>query len=150
MKEYNQEDVGAVFSLQALLQLIRAVGAILGVVAIVIGLVYVTRIFGLIFGVLHAPDGFDAHLAQWVKAVGGEQLDVVVSGTTLHCARIVAIAVLGGGVTILAWISLGLILAGAKIVSWTLGDREAVRRMLAYAFGSEKKAGKSAIDNHGG
>lgn len=149
MKEYGQEEVGALFSMQSLLQLIRAAAAILGIIAIIMGLVYVTRIFGLILGVLNAPGNFDALLAQWIKAVGGEQLDVVVAGTTLHCANIVAIMVLGGGATILAWISMGLILAGAKIVSWTLGDREAVKKMLASAFGSEKKVNKSATESPG-
>jgi len=140
MQEGGREDIDALFSVQSLLQLIRAAGAILGVIAIVIGLMYVTRIFALIYGALHAPANFDAHLEQWITAVGGEQLDIVVAGTTLHCANIVAIMVLGGGVCILAWISIGLVLAGAKIVSWTLGDREAIKKILASAFGSEKKS----------
>ena len=64
MKDYGQEDVDAFFSVQSLLQLIRAVGAILGVITIIIGLVYVTRIFALIFSVLNAPQNFNAHLDQ--------------------------------------------------------------------------------------
>jgi hypothetical protein len=47
--------------------------------------------------------------------------------------------VLGGGAFILALISMGIILAGAKTVSWTLGDREAVKRVLAHALGSARK-----------
>ncbi len=148
MKEDGQEDIGSLFSVQSLLQLIRAVGSILGVIAIIIGLVYVTRIFALILGVLNKPESFDTLLDQWIKVVGGEQLDVIIAGTRFHSANLIAIMVLGGGVSILALISMGLILTGAKIVSWTLGDRDAIKKMLASAFGSEKKSSKSAAESH--
>jgi hypothetical protein len=99
--------------------------------------------------VLHAPQSFSAHLDQWIAAVGGAQLDFVIAGTTYHSANIVAIMVLGGGVTILAWISIGLVLAGAKMVSWTLGDREAIKKILAYAFGPDKKSTKPITESRG-
>lgn len=140
MEENEQEDTGACFSLQSVLQIIRAAGAILGMIAIITGLVYVTRIFTAILGILHTPEVFEAHLAKWIKAVGGEQLDVVVAGTTFHCANFTAITVLGGGVIILAWLAVALVLAGAKTIAWTLGDREAIKKILATAFGPEKKS----------
>ena len=139
MREYRQVDEGPSFSLQSLLQIIRAVGAILGVIAIIIGLVYATRVFALVFTALQAPETFQVHLDKWATVVGGDELDVVIGGTTYHGARIIAIMVLGGGSTILAWISMGFIRAGAKTLSWTLSDREAVKRMLIHAFGPARK-----------
>ncbi len=149
MREYEIQNSGPSFSVQSLLQLIRAAAAILGVLIMIIGVVYVTRIFAWIFGVLHDPDSFGANLNQWVAAVGGAQLDFVAPGITYHSANMVAIMVLGGGVVILAWISIGLVMVGAKIVSWTLGDREAIKKILADAFGSEKKFIKPVMENHG-
>lgn len=139
MREYGREDEVPSFNLQSLLQIVRAVGAILGVIAIAIGLVYATRIFALVFAALHSPEAFQAHLDKWVTAVGGGELDVAIGGTTYHGARIIAIMVLGGGAFILMWISMGIILAGAKTVSWTLSDREAVKKVLAQAFGPARK-----------
>jgi len=34
---------------------------------------------------------------------------------------------------------MGIMLAGAKIVSWTLSDREAVKKVLVHAFGPARK-----------
>ena len=135
MREYRPVDEGPLFTLHSLLQIIRAIAAILGVIAIGIGLVYTTRVFDAVFTALHAPGAFQAHLDKWMLAVGGEQLDIVIAGTTYHGARSIAIMVLGSGATILAWISMGLVLAGAKTVSWTLSDREAVKKLLVHAFG---------------
>ena len=139
MRNYKNEEVGVSFSMQSFLQLIRAVGAIFGIIVIIIGLVYATRMFGLVFSVLNSPAIFQAHLDKWVEAVGGGELDVIVAGTTYHGARMVAIMILGGGTFILAWISIGLITVGAKTVSWTLSDREAVKKLLVHAFGPAKK-----------
>jgi hypothetical protein len=139
MREYGHENEAASFNLQSLLQIIRAVGAILGVIAIVIGLVYATRIFAVVFSALHSPEAFQVHFDKWVTAVGGEELDIAIGGTTYHGSRIIALMVLGSGAFILAWISMGIIMAGAKTVSWTLGDREAVKRVLVHAFGQSRK-----------
>ena len=82
----------------------------------------------------HAP-----LLDKWVTAVGDGELDIAIGGTTYHGARMIAIMLLGGGTFILAWLSMGIILAGAKTVSWTLSDREAVKKVLVHAFGPARK-----------
>ena len=150
MKDYGRENAGFSFSTQSLLQVIRAVGGGLGVIAIITGLVYATRMFTVIFTALHSPEVFQAHMGKWVAAVGGEQLDLVIGGIVIHGASIFAIFVLGGGATILAWISMGLILAGAKTLSWILGDREAVKKLLVHAFGPEGKPEPSKPGGIGG
>ena len=140
MRDFGQTDTGASSNLQPLLQLIRAVAAILGVIAIAIGLFYATRVFGLVFAALNDPSAFQVTLDKWVTAVGAKELDIGVEGTTvIHGARPLALAMLGGCAFILSWISIGITLAGAKIVAWTLCDREAVRQLLTYAFGPSRR-----------
>ena len=140
MKDYGREDSASSFNLQSFLQLIRACGAILGVVTIVIGLVYATRLFGLVFAALDDPAAFQALFGKWVEAVGGDDLNLDVAGTAIRGAPPLAIGVIGGGVFILTWLSMGLIGVGAKTVSWLLGDREAVKKVLAHALGPARRS----------
>ena len=42
---------------------------------------------------------------------------------------------LGAGGFLLAWIAMGIMLTGAKIVSWTTSDREAILKILNHVFG---------------
>ena len=143
MRECEEDSMSVSGTFQSLLQVIRAAGAVLGVAVIAIGLMYAARVFTAIFTVLQAPEKFQVHLDKWAMAVGGEGLDLVIAGTTYPCASIIAIAVLGGGAIVLAWISMGLVLAGAKTVSWTLSDREAVKKLLIHAFGPAKRPEKN-------
>jgi hypothetical protein len=141
MRDFGQTDTGVSSNLQPLLQLIRAIAAILGVIAIGVGLYYATRVFGLVFGALNDPEAFQATLDKWVTAVGAKELDIAVEGTStvIHGARPVALATLFGGAFILSWIAIGITVAGAKIIYWTLSDREAVRQLLTYAFGPSRR-----------
>ena len=120
--------------------------AILGIIAIIIGLVYGTRVFDLVLNTLHAPDSFATHLDKWVEAVGGKQLDLTVSGETVHGSRIFAIMLVGGGAIVLVWLSLGFIIVGAKTVSWTLSDREAIKKLLVHTFGPTRKPQPSSSE----
>jgi hypothetical protein len=46
---------------------------------------------------------------------------------------------------VVGWLSLGLILTGAKVLTFCLGDREAMKELLAYALGQKKTPdGKTA------
>jgi len=141
MRDFGQTDTGVPPNLQSLLQLIRSAAAILGVIAIAIGLYYATRVFGLVFDALNNPEVFQATLDKWVTAVGAKELDIAVEGTStvIHGARPLALATLGGGCFILTWISIGITVAGAKIIYWTLSDREAVRQILTTAFGPSRR-----------
>jgi len=77
-----------------------------------------------------------APLAKWTDAVGGEDLDVVLEGQTYHAARGLAVLVVVVFNLILAWIAMGIMLTGAKIVSWTSSEREAVKKILKHALGA--------------
>jgi len=96
MREYERETMIESCNVQSLLQVLRAAGAVLGIIAMIFGLVYATRLFALIFATLRAPERCQTLVSAWVTAVGGGELDIVLSGTTYHCANIVAIAILGG------------------------------------------------------
>jgi hypothetical protein len=141
MSDFGQTNTGTSPNLQPLLQFIRTIAAILGVIAIGVGLFYATRVFGLVFAALNDPAVFQDTLDKWVTVVGAKELDIAVAGTptVIHGARPVALATLGGMAFILSWISIGITLAGAKIVSWTLSDREAVRQLLTTAFGPSRR-----------
>jgi hypothetical protein len=139
MRDYERKPESNSFSLQPLFQIIRALGALFGMAIMLVGVVCVARVFSLIYRALHAPVTLQALLREWTEAVGGAQLDIIVAGTTLHGANYVALGVLGGGGTVLAWIGMGLIVAGAKTVSLTLSDHEAIKRLLAETLGPRTK-----------
>ena len=129
MNDYEQAEQNRPFNMQTLLQLIRAAGGVLGIVVIIIGVVYATRIFSMVSTALQNPAAFESMLKLWVEAVGGEHLDFVVPDvTTYHVANLAALAVLGFGTVILGWISIGLIAVGAKVLSWSLNDRVPAKR----------------------
>jgi hypothetical protein len=134
MKDSSYDDVGSGLGMASILRFALAVAAFLGVLVIVLGIVYSIRTFDLIYTTVSTgPEAFGASVQKWTAAVGGDQLDFVIAGVTYHAAPVVALAVLGGGTLVLVWISMRLILTGAKVVSWTLGDREAIKQMIAQA-----------------
>ena len=145
MKDYDQQQEDDIFTMKHVMGVMRALGALLGVIAIIMGLVYASRMFALIFDALHEPELFRSQLATWAAAIGGDELDLVIAGASYPVANVLALLVLGVGALVLTWLALGLVLAGAKTVSWCLGDREAVKRILVHAFGRkgqpEKKPG---------
>ena len=69
---------------------------------------------------------------------------MTIEGRAVPLARVIAVIVLGGGSLLLAWLALGIMLTGAKIVSWTAGDREAVKKILTHVFGPGRVAGEVA------
>jgi hypothetical protein len=114
----------------------RLIATGLGIITIVVGLYCSTRIFFGILGVLNSPEGFQAVYQQWVNAVGGKELDIRIDEDPFPVANLVAILVLGVGSLVLAWIALAIMLTGAKIVTWTSSDRQAIKKILKEAFGS--------------
>ncbi len=109
----------------------------IGIIAILMGLVCAVKTFDLIFDAFKHPVIFQEAFDQWVLVVGGADLDLQLLGNPYPVARILTVIVLGGGVVLLTWLSLGIMLVGAKIVSWTSSEKEAIKKILAYTFGSE-------------
>jgi hypothetical protein len=123
---------------------VRVVSALLGLVAIIIGLLYGIRVFDRIYSGLDDPAGFGGTIDEWAAALGGEDLDYPVGDRTVHTSKVVAVAVVGVGSFLPVWLALGIMAAGAKVVSWTATDKEAIRRMLKHVSGSLGPTSKKA------
>ncbi|MFW6303274.1 MAG: hypothetical protein ACOC2L_01515 [Candidatus Sumerlaeota bacterium] len=130
------------FSLKSIKECVRIAGSLLGLLAIIIGLIYATRIFGLIYSALSSPEFFDDQIDKWALVIGGDALQSSSEAGTLHFYRVAAVGVLAGASSLLAFISATLMVIGARIISWTLSDREAIKRILKSAFGKEEKPDK--------
>jgi hypothetical protein len=120
----------------------RVLATGLGFIVVLVGLWATLQVFQTLLSVFNSPQGFEKVFAQWVDVVGGDDLDIQVNGNAapnngkpFPMANFLAAALLGGGALLLTWLSLGIMLAGAKIITWTSGDREAVRKILQHAFG---------------
>ena len=118
-------------------QVIKAVGGLFGLLIIMVGLFCAIRVFGMIAEALRSPDEFGVQFEKWVEAVGGSQMDLVLGENTLHLARFVALGVVGVGTLILSGISFALIRTGAQVITTSVGDKDAVKQILAHALGKE-------------
>ena len=113
----------------------RLVATVLGLAMMVIGLCFALKLFGEVNASLGQPGQFAEPIAKWEQALGGKELDVKAGDTTLRVSRILAIAALGGSVLVLIHVAVAFVYAGARIVSWTATDRQAIRRIILQAIG---------------
>lgn len=111
-------------------QVVRFGGAIIGIVLIVMGLAFVVKIFGVIAGTLTAPGNIRTLVEDWTRVIGNDQLTVLYEGKEIAVGPVIAVGILGVGGLVLASISMQLITNGAKVISITLGDREAIKQLL--------------------
>lgn len=115
--------------------MMRLLASMTGIVAILVGLWLATRLFGAIAQGLQSPEAYQETFRQWTAVVGGDQLKIKQGEQELAFGPALAVAAVGMGLSLLVWLALGVMLTGAKIVSWSSGDREAVKRVLTYALG---------------
>jgi len=127
------------FSIQSVLGAIRALTAVLGIVLILVGIVFVMRMFSVIFNNVQNPEAGGALIADWAEVLGGERLNVPLPEGVFEVAPLAAALVVGMGGLVLAWISIGIVIAGAKLVSWRVTDREAMKRMLRTVMGKKRR-----------
>ena len=92
-------------------------------------------IFHLIFNILQSPTYLTEPIEQLARIVGGSLFGDKMEGGTIFLANTVALAVYCGGALVCAWLTLSLMYTGARIVSLTVGDRSAVKKLLQSAFG---------------
>ena len=119
-------------------QVIRSVGGLAGVIAIVVGVVYVTKVIKLLLDLLSAPDG-GASVGAMVEMLGGAELTIASAHGPVAIATPLAVLFFIAGLLVLGWLSLGLIITGAKVVSYCLTDRKSIKELLSYAFGPKGK-----------
>jgi hypothetical protein len=119
----------------------RFLATCLGIVVIVIGLWAALKVFGALYDGLNSPEQSKQLFSQWAETVGGDKLTLEINAPQgqaagkLSFAPFLAVMVIGGGTFMLCWLAMGIMLTGAKIVSWASGDREAVARIVRHALG---------------
>ena len=113
----------------------RLCANVVGVVAIVAGLWLAIDLFNAIYHGLNAPENVRPLLVQWAETLGGDKLTIKVGEQRYPLASLAATIIVGAGCCVLTWLAIGVMLPGAKIISWTSSDREAIRRILQHAFG---------------
>jgi hypothetical protein len=138
-RRLDDSEVWAGFTAETVASAARLLTTGLGIAIVIAGLYCAIKVFFAIFVILNAPEQFQPLYRQWVDVIGGDALSVPIDGKPFPLANLAAVLVLGLGVMVLAWIALAIMLTGAKIVSWTTSDREAIKRILNHAFGSRGK-----------
>lgn len=113
----------------------RLLVSIVGLILLFMGLNYSSKIFYGIYTGVQNPEQHQALLDRWVNVVGGNKLDVKIDGVTYSVARPLAIFVVGGALCILITIAITFMGTGAKIISMTTSDQEAIKKILTNAFG---------------
>ncbi len=138
MNEYDHQDISPSASMDFFGSLLRLIASAIGVVIIIIGAVYAMKMFYAIYHGVKNPQYVEALIEQWMQILGKESESITIQSLdlTFNLGRVTAVVILGGTAYILASIAISLMSVGAKIVSWTSGDREAVKRILTYTFGS--------------
>ena len=118
---------------------IRVCASAVGIVTILVGLWLAVKLFAAIAAGLQSPDNYRETIQQWTAVVGGDGLKLKVGEQEIALAPAIALGAIGLGLSLLTWLSLGVMLTGAKIVSLSSGDREAVKRILQHALGGARR-----------
>lgn len=137
-------------SMEKVQQIIRLCGTIFGFVLLIIGLTFVLKLFGVIVTTLQTPGNLGPLVDQWSRLVGNDSLKAVYEGQTMEFGPLVAVGILGVGGLVLVSIAFRLITVGANVISVTVGDREAIKKLLRqilppsqFAWNAGKKSGSS-------
>jgi uncharacterized membrane protein len=120
-------------------QVIRAAGGMVGVIAMVTGLVYAAKILKLLYDALSAPEGGQPILAL-AELLGGAELVVPCEAGNVPLAVPLAVVLLVAALLVMGWLALGLITTGAKVIAFCLTEREAMKDLLVYALGQKQKS----------
>jgi hypothetical protein len=116
---------------QSLRELLRVVAAFLGVIAIAAGLYLSVTLFMTVKSGLQDPESVAPTIQRWARLLAEEGDVLEFAGGEHPADMVLAVAVVGGGALLLMWIAVGLLTAGARVVSWTISDVEAVKRLAS-------------------
>jgi len=128
-------------------KIISLIATCLGLAIIIIGLKYAMDIFQLIFTILKSPVLLTVPIQEMAQSIGGSAFDLKLENRAVPLANIIALTVYCGGALLSAWLTLALMHTGAKIVSLTVGDKNAVKQILQSAFGNSPQLKTAAGDN---
>ena len=117
---------------------VRATGGVIGVVAILIGVVYAAHLLGLIRMLLSSPEEASL-ITKFAELLGGAELVIPTTSGAVPLATPLALLFFMVGLLLFGWLALGLIITGAKVVAYCLTDRKSIKELLTYAFGPKAK-----------
>ena len=136
MSTKGEDPVPAVETVKKIISLIAT---FIGLAVIIVGLKYSIDIFQLIFTILKSPASLTGPIQQMASSIGGSAFDLKLTDRSIPLANIMALTVYCCGALLSAWLTMALMHTGAKIVSLTAGDRNAVKQLLRSAFGSSQQ-----------
>jgi len=134
MSSYEEDSTPIVETIKSTVSLIATC---VGLAIIIIGLKYTMEIFQLIFSILQSPSHLTEPIRQLAESIGGSVFDIKLEDRSIPMANLIALTVYCGGGLLSAWLTLAIMQTGAKIVSLTAGDRNAVTKILRTAFGKK-------------
>ena len=136
MADYTEADTEPELTPKAHRDPLRNLAVALGMLLMVVGLICGIMVFCAVWGALREPQLLGPMFAALAEAVGGAQLDLATADSgTLHLAYVLAVAVAGGGVVVLTWIAIRLMLTGGEVVWRILEDLGTVKKALTDAVG---------------
>jgi hypothetical protein len=112
----------------------RLVASGLGLVIMLFGLWCTVRIFQGTLEHLRNPDLMEATLARWRAHLGDEEIYFYLGQGRYPMSRLIVFAVLGLGIGFLGWLSLGLVVAGARAIAAASSEKNAIRRIVREAL----------------
>jgi len=129
--------------MEALYAFSRFVATLVGIALVIKGGLFAAELFETVkLGLLqpsHAMEVFD----QWAELLVRDLGKLEHNPTLQHAEslRIIAAFMVGAGTFLLAWLSIQIILAGAKVIAWTAGEYAGMRRLLSHALGGKLPQG---------
>jgi len=117
----------------------RVMATAFGIVLMIVGAYFIISLIAQLLAALGDAAGAQGQIDAWTSAIGPKVLEVKSELVDVDGSRILAIAVLGGLVVATGWLSIALVMAGAKVVQITTIDREAIQRVLREVLGKKTK-----------
>jgi len=127
-------------TVQSIKSFISVIASVLGIIIMLYGFKLCIDIFMLIYGALTEPAQIASVLNQWAQTPVLKSLTFKLGERTFSLAHISAIMVGGGCALLLGWLATAIMQTGARIISWTSNEEEAIKKILKSAFGSGMKA----------
>ncbi|WFB37591.1 hypothetical protein P3T73_07440 [Kiritimatiellota bacterium B12222] len=142
------EDVDDGLKLPSASQWVRGLSALTGLTMMLVGVVYAIRLFGWIVEGLRSPEKVTDLIKRWGMAMGGGRaFETMIGNERIPLSEILAVLVLGVGMWVLIRIAFMFISEGSKIVTHTLGEKAAIKRILVHALGAGAVKETSDLDH---
>ena len=126
-------------TLQSFKSVISLIASIIGIVILLYGFKLCVDIFMLIYSALTEPEQIASIFNQWAQTPALKSLTFTLGERTFSLAHIFAIIIGGGCALLLGWLSIAMMQTGARIISWTSNEEEAIKKILKSAFGPGMK-----------